>query len=74
MSTVDGSAPATTYGTPGTTMRNGPGTAALVLGLIALGVSVLNSPAGKTLQQCLKNANGNKAAVSQCDAQYASSR
>jgi uncharacterized membrane protein len=42
-------------------------------GLIALGFSILNSPAGKNLQQCLKNANGNKAAVSQCDTQYANS-
>ena len=131
MATMDGSAPVTTYGTPATGVRNGPGTAALVLGiiavvlswtvvggivlgilavvfgivgrgrvkrgeadnrrstnagiitgvvgivlaggLIALGVSVLNSTAGKNLQQCLKNANGNKAAVTQCDAQYVSS-
>jgi hypothetical protein len=92
MATTDSSAPVTSYGTPATGIRNGPGTAALVLGiiaivlswtvvggivlaggLIALGVSVLNSPAGKNLQQCLKNANGNKAAVSQCDAQYVSS-
>jgi hypothetical protein len=41
-------------------------------GLIALGVSILNSPAGKNLQHCLKNAHGNKAAVSQCESQYAS--
>jgi uncharacterized protein DUF4190 len=127
---IDGSPPVT-YGIPGKGLRNGPGTAALVLGivavvlswtvvggivlgilavifgtvgrvrvkhgeadnrrsanagiitgvvgivlaggLIALGFSVLNSTAGKNLQQCLKNANGNKAAVSQCDAQYVSS-
>jgi len=51
------------------------GIVAIVLagGLIALGVSVLNSPAGKNLQQCLKNAHGDKAAVSQCESQYASS-
>ena len=131
MSTIDSSAPVTTYGTPATGVRNGLGTTALVLGviavvlswtvvggiilgvlavvfgivgrgrakrgeatnrksatagivtgvvgivlagaLIAFGVSVLNSPAGKNLQQCVKNANGNKAAVSQCEAQYASS-
>jgi Domain of unknown function (DUF4190) len=130
MATTDGSAPVATYGTPVTSIRNGPGTAALVLGilavvlswtvvggivlgilavvfgfvgrgrvkhgeadnrrsatagivtgvvgivlacgLIALGVSLLNSPAGKNLQQCLKNANGNKAAISQCNAQYVS--
>jgi hypothetical protein len=131
MSTIDSSAPAATYGTPATGARNGSGTAALVLGivavvlcwsvvggivlgilavifgivgrgranrgeatnrgsatagivtgvigiilagaLIAFGVSILNSTAGKNLQQCLKNANGNKAAASQCEAQYASS-
>lgn len=132
MSTLDSSAPVTTYGTPATGIRNGAGTAALVLGIIAIvlswtvvggivlgilavvfgivgrgrasrgeatnrgsatagivtgvigvvlagaliafGFSVLNSPAGKNLQQCLKNANGDKAAVSQCEAQYASSK
>ena len=41
--------------------------------LIAFGFTILNSPAGKNLQQCLKNANGNKAAVSQCDTQYVNS-
>ena len=48
------------------------GVVAIVLagGLIALGVSVLNSPAGKNLQQCLKNAHGDKTAISQCNAQY----
>jgi hypothetical protein len=128
MATTDNPAPVT-YGTPATGVRNGMGTAALVLGilavllcwsvvggillgilaiifgavgrgranrgeatnkgsatagivtgvigvilsgaLIAFGVSVLNSPAGKNLQQCLKNANGDKAAISQCDTQYA---
>ncbi|HEY3926682.1 MAG TPA: DUF4190 domain-containing protein [Acidothermaceae bacterium] len=131
MSTLDGPAPAT-YGAPGASMRNAPGTAALVLGiiavvvswtviggivlgilavvfgfvgrgrvkrgeadnrrgtnagiitgivaiilaggLIALGVSVLNSPAGKNLQHCLKDAHGDKTAISQCNAQYVSSR
>jgi hypothetical protein len=131
MSTTDGSAPAATYGAPATAIRNAPGTAALVLGilaivlswtviggivlgilavvfgivgrgrvkrgeadnrrstnagiitgvvgvvlagaLIAFGVTILNSPAGKTLQQCLKNAHGDKAAVSQCNAQYVNS-
>ncbi len=42
-------------------------------GLIALGVSVLNSPAGKNLQACLKNAHGDKTAISQCNAQYVNS-
>jgi heme/copper-type cytochrome/quinol oxidase subunit 2 len=131
MSTIDGPAPVEAYGTPAVPLRNGPGTAALVLGilaivlswtvvggivlgilavvfgfvgrgrvkrgeadnrrgtnagiitgivaiilaggLIALGVSVLNSPARKTLQQCVKNAHGDKAAISQCNAQYVNS-
>jgi H+/gluconate symporter-like permease len=131
MSATDGSAPVATYGAPPYGMRNAPGTAALVLGilaivlswtvvggivlgilavvfgfvgrgrvkrgeadnrrptnagiitgvvavllaggLIALGVTIVNSPAGKNLQQCLKNAHGDKAAVSQCDAQYVKS-
>jgi hypothetical protein len=49
------------------------GVVGLVLGaaLLAFGVSILNSPAGKNLQQCLKNANGDSAAVSQCRQQYA---
>jgi hypothetical protein len=38
--------------------------------LIAFGVTILNSPAGKHLQQCLKNANGDMAAISQCNTQY----
>ena len=41
--------------------------------LIAFGVTILNSPAGKNLQHCLRNANGDKAAISQCNAQYVSS-
>jgi hypothetical protein len=131
MSAIDGSAPVTAYGTPTARLRNGPGTAALVLGiiavvlswtvvggivlgilavvfgfvgrgrvkrgeadnrrganagiitgivgvllaggLIALGVSILNSPAGKNLQQCLKNAHSDKAAISSCNTQYVNS-
>jgi hypothetical protein len=131
MSAIDSSAPVAPYGDSAPVGRNAPGTAALVLGilafvlcwtivggivlgilavvfgfvgrgrvkrgeadnrrvanagiitgivgillaggLIALGVSILNSPAGKNLQECLKNANGNKAAVSQCNAQYLNS-
>jgi hypothetical protein len=130
MATIDG--PAAAYGTPATVVRNAPGTAALVLGiiavvlswtvvggivlgilavvfgfvgrgrvkrgeadnrrganagiitgfvgillaggLIALGVTILNSPAGKNLQHCLKNAHGDKTAISQCNAQYVSGR
>jgi H+/gluconate symporter-like permease len=41
--------------------------------LIAFGVTILNSPAGKNLQQCLKNANGDKAAISSCNTQYVNS-
>lgn len=38
--------------------------------LIAVGVSVFNSPAGKNLRNCLKDANGNQQKVQQCNDQY----
>lgn len=41
--------------------------------LIAFGVSILNSPSGKNLQDCLKNANGNQSAIQQCQQQYVNS-
>lgn len=58
--------------------NRGIATAGLVLGvigllsaaLIAFGVSLLNSPKGQQLQDCLKTANGNTAAVQQCQTQY----
>lgn len=46
---------------------------AIAIGLVIFGVSILNSPAGKNLQNCIKNANGNQAAVQQCDIQYRNS-
>src|ERR1700722_4273019 len=39
MSTLDSPAPVTTYGTPATGVRNGVGTAALVLGILAIVLS-----------------------------------
>lgn len=47
--------------------------ALVAIALIAFGLSILNSPAGKNLQSCIKNANGNQAAVQQCDQQYQNS-
>ncbi len=47
--------------------------AAIAVVIVAVGVSILNSPAGKSLQQCLTNANGNQAAVQQCNQQYQNS-
>ncbi|MDQ2837932.1 MAG: DUF4190 domain-containing protein [Actinomycetota bacterium] len=38
--------------------------------LIAFGVSVLNSPAGKNLRSCLQAAHNDSAAVQQCNQQY----
>jgi hypothetical protein len=38
--------------------------------LIAVGVSVLNSPAGKNLRSCLSNAHGDQAKIQQCNDQY----
>lgn len=45
----------------------------LAIVLIAVGVSILNSPAGKNLQSCLKDANGNQQAVQNCQNQYRNS-
>jgi Domain of unknown function (DUF4190) len=42
----------------------------LAVVLIAVGVSVLNSPAGKNLRSCIKDANGNQQKVQQCDDKY----
>jgi hypothetical protein len=38
--------------------------------LIAVGVSILNSPAGKNLQSCLSSAGSNSAAQQSCQDQY----
>ncbi|HTZ45780.1 MAG TPA: DUF4190 domain-containing protein [Jatrophihabitans sp.] len=38
--------------------------------LIAVGVSILNSPAGKNLRSCLKDAGSNQQQVQQCQNQY----
>ena len=38
--------------------------------LIAVGVSVLNSPAGKNLRSCLSNAHGDQQKIQQCNDQY----
>jgi predicted metalloprotease len=60
--------------------NGGSATAGIVMGalglilsivLVVAGVALLNTPAGKTLRACLKSANGNTTAVSQCQAQYA---
>jgi heme/copper-type cytochrome/quinol oxidase subunit 2 len=42
----------------------------VAVALIAFGVSILNSPAGKNLTNCVKNANGDQSAISQCEQQY----
>jgi len=42
----------------------------LAVVLVAVGVSILNSPAGKNLRSCLKDANGNQQQVQQCQDQY----
>jgi hypothetical protein len=41
--------------------------------LIAFGLSFLNSPAGKSLTQCLKNAHSDKTAIAKCQQQYVNS-
>ncbi|MBV9822257.1 MAG: DUF4190 domain-containing protein [Actinobacteria bacterium] len=45
----------------------------LVAGLlIAIGVSILNSPEGKDLQSCLRDAGSNQSQVQQCQDEYRS--
>ena len=45
----------------------------LAVALIAFGVSILNSPAGKNLRDCVSKANGDQTAVQQCQQQYQNS-
>lgn len=40
--------------------------------LIAIGVSILNSPEGKDLQSCLRDAGNNQTQVQQCQDEYRS--
>jgi hypothetical protein len=42
----------------------------LSVALIALGVSFLNSPDAKNLQQCLRDANGDQAKTQQCQRDF----
>jgi heme/copper-type cytochrome/quinol oxidase subunit 2 len=42
----------------------------VAVALIALGASLLNSTSVKNLQTCLNNANGNQAAIQQCNQQF----
>lgn len=42
----------------------------IAVALIAFGVSILNSQATKNLESCLRNANGNQAAIQQCQQQF----
>ncbi|MDQ2839265.1 MAG: DUF4190 domain-containing protein [Actinomycetota bacterium] len=44
----------------------------VVVGLIVAGASLLNSKAGKNLQTCLSNANGNQAQIQACNNQFGS--
>jgi hypothetical protein len=42
----------------------------LSVALIAFGVSLLNSSSVKNLQTCVKNANGDQAAIQKCDQEF----
>jgi hypothetical protein len=44
--------------------------ALIAIVLIVVGASLLNSPKGKALQNCLRDAGNNQAAVQQCKNQY----
>jgi hypothetical protein len=63
----------------GEATNKGMATTGLVLGaiallvsgaLLALSVSVLNSDEGKNLQDCIKNAAGNQAALDRCQQEF----
>jgi len=40
------------------------------IGLIVLGVSVLNSPAGQSYRQCLQSSSGDPAKIQQCASEF----
>jgi predicted PurR-regulated permease PerM len=42
----------------------------LAVALVAIGVSVLNSPEGKNLQDCLKSAGSDQSQVQKCQDQF----
>jgi hypothetical protein len=42
----------------------------LTIGLVALGVSLLNSPAGQNYQQCLQQSGGDPAKMQQCFSEF----
>jgi membrane-bound ClpP family serine protease len=42
----------------------------IAIGLIAFGVSVLNSPAGRNYQQCVEQSGGDTAKIQQCASEF----
>lgn len=43
----------------------------VAVALVAIGVSILNSPEGKNLQSCLKDAGNNQSQIQQCRDEFA---
>ncbi len=41
------------------------------IGIVAFGVSILNSPAGQSYQQCIEESGGDPAAIEQCASELA---
>lgn len=42
----------------------------LAIGIVAFGLSILNSPAGQSYQQCIAKSGGNPAAIEQCSSEF----
>lgn len=42
----------------------------IAIGLIAFGVSVINSPAGRSYQQCVQQSDGDPAKIQQCASEF----
>jgi hypothetical protein len=42
----------------------------IAIGLVVLGVSVLNSPMGQSYQQCVQQSGGDRAQIQQCASQF----
>jgi hypothetical protein len=46
----------------------------IAIGLIAWGISMMNSPAGQSYRQCLQQADGDRAKIQQCSSEFVRQR
>lgn len=42
----------------------------IAIGIVAFGVSIINSPAGRNYQQCLEQSGGDQAQIQQCASEF----